>query len=605
MYNDILKKYIGSSLNEIRGELKRDDNVVKLLCAISGLMYYKEHIAKIDKKILKQVHYKDKEGYLRRINFQKHNHIDTIRECVNEVLEENKNKLFNLNSSSVFFFNDRSNPHIDFVLNNIHEEDKDYFLNNYYGSRFSILIYNFEDLPFIKKGTSKKYDEKRFELFNDQDIKLHKYTILTFMLNEGRNSSTLGSHVVLNTKRLKSEPKSYFINNIKLFFNTELSGNMNHKHLISKLVSETYKEEENWDYDSIKRYILDSVLNESRNSFLEKMKKVLNHELVHMKQYLNTFKMTKYNEKYLGTKKRHGLPNVPFRKKMYRDRKKGKYWKPYTIDPHNHDQPHEVRPIEFYPRLADQWDDLRKTINNYFEDQTIIFDIEKEKLHIKNDINISDFVNNSIFLEFVKNSYWLTYLKKLANRHNKKAKSYYKKSTQELYRRTIEYMLEVEKELASLYNTNKEKVLLDIKNNKSKNLFFRITKKYLEKIDSVNSIKDMQDSDRDYISSSDYEKLSLDNFEINLEKNDSTQWTTKDIKVAMESKKYDFSKISDNQYIYDFWLGTDGIMDKILQLTYYGNHIDLGYELFEYFQETVLVNYPDISNDVIDFESFI
>ena len=175
----LLKNYVNSSLNEIRGELTRDDNFIELLTAISGLMFYKNYIENIEKK---ELYYND-DGWTKKIDFENHNHIETIRDCIDEILKENKEKLYSLNSNDVFFFNNSSNEHVKFVLDNISDKAKKTIKENRFGNRFSILIYNTEALPFVKKGTSKKYDEKRYELFGEQDIKLHKYTVLTFVLS--------------------------------------------------------------------------------------------------------------------------------------------------------------------------------------------------------------------------------------------------------------------------------------------------------------------------------------------------------------------------------------------------------------------------------------
>ena len=596
----LLKNYVSSSLNEIRGELTRDDNFVELLSAISGLMFYKNYISNIEKEVL---HYNDDDGWSKNIDFENHNHIETIRDCVNELLKVNKEKLYSLNSNDVFFFNDStSNEHVKFVLDNISDKFKKNIKENRYGNRFSVLIYRTEDLPFVKKGTSKKYDEKRHELFGEQDIKLHKYTALTFVLSGYEDENYFkarGDYSVMNTIRPvleKNEPKSYFIDRIRLFFNTSLSDKKTFKTLINKLVVNTYKEED-WNRESIKSYILNSVLDEDSNSFLEQMKRTLNHEMVHHKQYLNTFKITKYDKKYLDTHKRYGLPDVPFRKKMYDDEKKGKYWIPDSRDPHRSELKHEMKPVEFYARISDEWYELKKILDASFKDKSIFFDVKKEKISIKNDIGVNDFIN-TIFLEFTKNSNWLDYLKKLVKRHSKKAKAYYKKSTKELYRLTVEYVNKVEKELIDLYRTNKEKVLLDIKNNNThENKIFGITKNYLKKIDSIESIKDLKDLDRDYIT---FE----DDLEINLEKEDylPTEWSKEDIRIAATSEKYNLSKIKNNQHVKSFWLDShEGIIAEILFMTdeeYTSSH---GHELFKYIKELFNEKHPELSGVLESF----
>ena len=108
------------------------------------------------------------------------------------------------------------------------------------------------------------------------------------------------------------------------------------------------------------------------------MKRTLNHEIVHQKQYLNTFKITKYDKKYLGTHKRYGLPNVPFRKKMYDDEKNKRYWIPDSRSRHRSELKHEMKPIEFYARISDEWHELKKILDSSFKDNEIIFDVKKE-----------------------------------------------------------------------------------------------------------------------------------------------------------------------------------------------------------------------------------
>ena len=556
----LLKNYVSSSLNEIRGDLARDDNFIELLTAISGLMFYKNYIENIEKKDL---YYYNDYGRQEKIDFENHNHIETIRDCVNEILKENKEKLYSLNSNDVFFFNNSSNKHVKFVLDNINDKFKKRIKENRFGNRFSVLIYRTENLPFVKKGTSKKYDEKRHELFGEQDIKLHKYTVLTFVLSgyedvDENYFSARGDYTVMNTKRSKNTPESYFIDTIRLFFNESLSDRKSFKTLIEKLVEKTYKKKY-YNFESIKNYILNSVLDEDSNSFLEQMKRTLNHEIVHHKQYLNTFKITKYDKKYLGTHKRYGLPNVPFRKKMYDDVKKGKYWVRDSWNPHRSDLKHEIKPIEFYTRTSDEWNKLKKILDSSFKDESIFFDVKKEKISINSNVGVNDFIN-TVFLEFIKNSDWFDYLKKLAKRHSKKAIAYYKKATKELYKLAIEYINKVEKQLIVLYRKNKEKVLLDIQDNKNK----IITKDYLEKLKFYLVLAD------DSIFPS--------------------EWTKEDIKRAAESEKYNLSKIKNNE-VKIFWLDPmEGVVAQIKEMCehpYTGEH---GEELLEFIKS----NYPEL-----------
>ena len=93
MNYDLLKSYIVSSLNEVRGDLARDDNFIKELCSIAGLMFYKSYISNIEETTVNYEYKRDpnaEKSHLRPIDWKRHKHIKTIKKCIDEALEESK-----------------------------------------------------------------------------------------------------------------------------------------------------------------------------------------------------------------------------------------------------------------------------------------------------------------------------------------------------------------------------------------------------------------------------------------------------------------------------------------------------------------------------------
>lgn len=577
MNYDLLKSYIVSNLNEVRGDLARDDNFIKELCTISALMFYKSYISNVEETIVNYEHKREpnaRNSHLRPIDWKRHKHIKTINKCIDEALEESKEKLTSLNGENIFSIDDESNEHYRFFRDNISYDEYHTITNTSNNKRFSILIYDTESLPFIEKETKRKikrYDSKREDLFGKQDIKIHKYIVLTFISSGGStkgerkifDSNTKADYTPLRTKRFLDKPESIFVSRIRLFFNNKFN-RKSFKDIIDILIEKTYTYSKMWNHENIKNYILDTVSSKESNSFLEEMRDDLNHEIVHMKQYFNTFKMTKYNERFLDTHKRYGLPEVPFKKKMYQDESKGKYWIPDSRNPHRSSVRHEMKPIEFYARLSDEWSELKKRIEPKFK-YNLIFSINKQKI-VSSEESVDKVINQAI-LDYREDSYWLKHLFSSARKHSKKAKTYYKKAIKELYKLSYEHVDKVEKELIDLYSKNKEKVLLDIKNKKYYNKTFYITKNYLEKIDKVEKFSELEDSDRAY-----YHKLPKDSEkDINV-KNITfydtmplTDWTKEDVKSAANSKEHNLSNIVDNEEIRVWWLDEmEGIIPELI-----------------------------------------
>ncbi|MBT4434894.1 hypothetical protein HOD02_01130 [bacterium] len=378
------------------------------------------------------------------------------------------------------------------------------------------------------------------------------------------DSNSTATYSPLYRKRFLNKPESIFVSSVRLFFNNK-HNRKSFKEYIDTLIGLTYTHSKMWDHELIKKYILDIVSSKESNSSLEAIRNDLSHEIVHMKQYLNSFKITKYDKRFLGTHRRYGLPEVPFKKKMYKDESEGNYWSVGSRNPHRNSVRHEMQPIEFYARLSDEWENLKKRINPKFK-YNLIFNINKQKI-----VSLEESVNkeiNEIILDYREDSYWLKHLFSSARKHSKKAKTYYKKAIQELYKLSIEHVNKVEKELIDLYSKNKEKVLSDIENKKYHHRAFYITKNYLEKINKVEHYSEVEDSDRIY-----YHNINKDSENKNKKAKDSyeyssiIEWTKEDVENAANSKEHNLSKIIDDDDCSVWWLDEmEGIIPEIIYM---------------------------------------
>lgn len=525
-----IEKYVVLALNEIRGEIKRDDSIVSAFCSIVALMSYKSYIESV---------YANDQGDLNYPWIGKklddHPYLNEIKTCIDEILEEKKSELLNLSSYNVYSFNE-DNEHVNFVKRNanvLHNNGMHQIWSSTGKTRlsnFSVLFVRTEEIE------SDDTDDTEIEYFNS-------YLNVNFVLNKSALPKYFDSSggTFNETNFEKIDNIHTLLGKINLNFNSRLTHNSSQRtfsDILRNYIKKTSSEQLGLNYEKIKIYIEKTISDDKTNKFLSELRRTFNHELTHWKQKLETFKRkiissdntNKRFRKVNVLRNNWGLPEVPARKRE-RDRlnqgdlydrvfRDGSMTRSQALnvkssrfkDPtSNHSVDHELRPEEFYPRLGDTLVRLKndnkiiKLLNRSF---IIDKDTEKIKVSVYWDSNSSDYssmnsneIINSFFKIFIQNNYWLSYLRKIKNLDpaikaplgsaSKKAERYYKKAISELYSEYINYINNHKRTMISLYKKNKTKILKDVKKFQIKGKGIYINNNYLKEIDNV-TVEDIE-----------------------------------------------------------------------------------------------------------------
>ena len=515
-----IEKYVVLALNEIRGEIKRDDALVNAFCSIVALMSYKSYIESL---------YSQHDSYFMWIgkkSLDEHPYLNEIKRSVDEILEEKKSELLSLSSYNVYSFNEE-NEHVDFIKNNttfrhnngIHQIMRSTGKSNI--SNFSVLFVRTEEIE------SNDEDDSEIEYFNS-------YLIVNFVLNRSASPKHFNSAggTFMETKFEKTDNVHKLLGEIELNFNNNLTQNSSQRtfsDILRNYIEKTRNETIGLNYEKIKSHIEKTISDDKTNKFLSELRRIFNHELTHWKQKLGTFKRkiissdntNKRFRKVNVLRNNWGLPEVPARKrerdrldqgdlydKVFRDgsmtRSQAQNVKARRFnDPtNNYNVDHELRPQEFYPRLGDTLDRLKndskiiKLLNRSF-----IIDKDREKIKVSvywdhqfSSLNSSEAIN-TFFKIFIQNNTWLSYLRRIKNldpvikaslgQTGKRAERYYKKAISELYKEYISYINNHKRTMISLYKKNKTKILKDVEDFRIKGKGIYINNNYLKEIDNV------------------------------------------------------------------------------------------------------------------------
>ena len=514
-----IEKYVTLALNEIRGEIKRDDAIVNAFCSIVALMSYKSYIESLYLNNQPDLYY----SWIGKA-LDDHPYLNEIKRCINETLEEKKINLLNLSSYNVYSFNDE-NEHVNFIKRNTNFRHWN-GIHQIYSNTGKSSLSNFGVL-FVKTEEIESDDT------NDSEIEyFNSYLIVNFVLNKlGAPKYFNYGGTFLETNFEKTNNVHKLLGKIDLNFNSRLtqnSGKRTFSDILRDYIKITSSEQLGLNYKKIKSYIEKTVSDDVTNKFLGELRRIFNHELTHWKQKLGTFKRkiissdntNKRFRKVNVLRNNWGLPEVPARKKerdrlnqgdlydkVFRDGsmtrsqaqnvKASRFRDP--TDDHNVD--HELRPEEFYPRLGDALVRLKKD-NKIIKllNRGFIIDKEREKIKVSvywdpeySSMNSNEAIN-TFFKIFIQNDHWFSYLKKIKQESIfrssleptvKRAKRYYKKAISELYSEYTNYINNHKRTMISLYKKNKTKILKDIENFKIRGQGIYINNNYLKEIDNV------------------------------------------------------------------------------------------------------------------------